>query len=119
MTARTAGADLWSGQALVQALRHGGYVIVMRHASSPGQPPDAQTADMENRKRERQLDERGLSSATALGGAPRRLEIPTGQVFSSPNCRALETARLGRFGNPQAIPELGDGGRSMQGATSA
>jgi phosphohistidine phosphatase SixA len=117
-TANAVGAEL-SGQALVHALQHGGYVMVMRHASSPTQPPEARTADAENVRRERQLDERGRASATAMGEALRHLKVPIGQVFSSPTYRALETVRLGRFGKPQAVPELGDGGRSMQGASDA
>lgn len=117
--AHAAGPELLSGRALVHALQRGGYVIVMRHASSPSQPPDARTADAANVKRERQLDEHGRASATAMGEALRRLKIPIGQVFSSPTYRALETVRLGRFGTPQPVPELGDGGRSMHGATEA
>lgn len=117
LAAHAAGPAQWSGPALVHALQRGGYVIVMRHASSPSQPPDAQAADADNVKRQRQLDERGRASATEMGEALRRLKIPIGQVFSSPTYRALETVRLGRFGEPQAVPELGDGGRSMQGAT--
>ena len=35
----SARAQTLSGPDLVQALRQGGYVIVMRHASSPPAPP--------------------------------------------------------------------------------
>ena len=41
----TASAQTLSGEALVKALRQGGYVIVMRHASSPREAPDKQTAN--------------------------------------------------------------------------
>ena len=41
---------------LVDELRHGGYVLVMRHASSPANPPDKSAADPENVALERQLD---------------------------------------------------------------
>jgi hypothetical protein len=56
-----------SGEALVNALRSGGYVIVMRHASSPREAPDKQTENPDNVKVERQLDESGRASATAMG----------------------------------------------------
>ena len=36
-----ARAQMLSGRALADSLRQGGYVIVMRHASSPELPPDA------------------------------------------------------------------------------
>jgi phosphohistidine phosphatase SixA len=114
-----AHAQSLHGEALVKALRQGGYVIVMRHASSPGQPPSKQDADPENVKLERQLDAHGRASAAAMGKAFRALKIPVGNVLSSPTYRALETVRLARFGEAKTYPELGDGGKSMQGATDA
>jgi len=104
---------------LVKALRQGGYVIVMRHASSPREVPDKSTANPDNLKPERQLDQEGRASATAMGKALRDLKIPIGMVFSSPTYRALETIRYAQLGKPQAIPELGDNGQSMQGGTEA
>lgn len=112
-------AQSLSGPALVNALRKGGYVIVMRHASSPREAPDRQTAEPGNVRLERQLDQTGRDSATAMGNALRELKIPIGQVLSSPTFRALETVRLAQLGNPQTFAELGDGGQSMQGATAA
>ena len=108
-----------SGDALLKALRQGGYVIVMRHASSPRQVPDKNTANPDNVKPERQLDPEGRASATAMGKALRDLKIPIGAVLTSPTYRALETIRYAQFGNPQAFPELGDNGQSMQGGTEA
>jgi hypothetical protein len=86
-------AQTLSGNALVQALRQGGYVIVMRHASSPREAPDKQTANPDNLKPERQLDAEGRATAAAMGKALRDLKIPIG--------------------------ELGDNGQSMQGGTEA
>ena len=107
------------GEALVKALRQGGYVIVMRHASSPREVPDKAAANPDNVKPERQLDQEGRASATAMGKALRDLKIPVGAVLSSPTYRALETIRYAQFGNPQTFPELGDNGQSMQGGTEA
>jgi phosphohistidine phosphatase SixA len=103
---------------LLAGLRQGGYVILMRHASSPRTPPDASAANPDNVTHERQLDESGRASARAMGDAFRRLRITVGQVLSSPTYRALETVRLGRFGTPRTYPELGDAGQSMQADTS-
>jgi len=100
-------------------LRQGGYVIVMRHASSPRDAPDPKTANPDNVDRERQLDEEGRATAVALGQALRELKIPLGDVFSSPTYRALETLRLAQVGNPRPIAELGDGGRGMQVSSEA
>jgi hypothetical protein len=108
-----------SGEALVKALQNGGYVIVIRHASSPSQPPTVQTADAENVDHERQLDATGRAGATAMGEALHRLKIPVGAVYTSPTYRARETARLAQLPNPQKINELGDNGRSMRTITEA
>ncbi len=117
--AGAAQAQMLSGEALVKALRQGGYVIVMRHASSPRDVPDKQTANPDNTKPERQLDGVGRTTAAAMGKALRELEIPIGEVFTSPTYRALETIRLAQWSNPKPTPELGDNGQSMSGGTEA
>ena len=103
---------------LASSLKQGGYVLVMRHASSP-QAPDKQTANADNVKRERQLDEAGRKGSIAMGKALRDLRIPVGEVLSSPTYRALETVRLAQLPNVQQHAELGDGGQSMQGISDA
>jgi phosphohistidine phosphatase SixA len=117
--AGTAQPQDFQGEVLVKALQKGGYVIVMRHASSPLEVPDKQTANPDNGKLERQLDEGGRKAAIAMGKAFQNLKIPIGSVLSSPTYRALETVRLARFGSPQTFAELGDNGQSMQGGTAA
>jgi phosphohistidine phosphatase SixA len=102
-----------SGGSLAAAMRTGGYVILMRHASSPHNPPDASTANTDNSNLERQLDEGGRSSARALGEALRHLRIPIGQVLSSPTYRTLETIKFAQLGPATMYPQLGDAGQSM------
>ena len=114
LMAGSAETQQLQGKALVRALQRGGYVIVMRHASSPQSPPTREDADPQNIHLERQLDENGRTMATAFGNALRRLKIPVGQVLSSPTYRALETARYAQLPTPMTVPELGDNGRSMQ-----
>jgi phosphohistidine phosphatase SixA len=119
MVAALAQAPQSAAPDLVAALRSGGHVIVMRHASSPRETPDKAAANPDNIKLERQLDEFGRSSAIAMGNAIRELQIPIGEVFSSPTYRAMETVRLAQLPNPHPQPELGDGGQSMQAANDA
>lgn len=114
-----APAQTLSGEALAAALKTGGYVIVMRHASSPREEPDERTANEDNVNRERQLDAEGRAGATAMGESLRRLGIRVGEILSSPTYRALETARYAGFAAPGTVAELGDRGRSMQGVTDA
>ena len=109
-----AHAQMLSGAPLIKALQAGGHVIVMRHASSPGEIPKVPNPD--NVPPERQLDEVGRATTTAMGEALRRLKIPIGEVLTSPTYRARETARLARLPNPRPATELGEGPQSMQGA---
>ena len=108
-----AQAETLSGTALVQALRQGGYVLLMRHASSPHDVPDKATANPDNVKPERQLDQTGRDTAMAMGAAMKKLGIPVGDVLSSPTYRALETVKLAGFGTAKTYEELGDRGASM------
>jgi broad specificity phosphatase PhoE len=80
------------GDPLVRELRDGGHVLVIRHA----------TADAEINRQEllrscllqRNLTEAGRAQARAIGEGVRALEIPIGDVRSSPMCRTRDTARL-------------------------
>lgn len=115
---QVAPAQNLHGAALVSALRHGGYVILMRHASSPRDPPAAAQANPDNVRHERQLDAAGVSAARAFGAAIRQLRIPVAAVFCSPTYRALETVRVAQLGQPQTREQLGDAGHSMQADTT-
>jgi phosphohistidine phosphatase SixA len=116
---RPATGQTLSGEALVNALRQGGDVLVMRHTSSPREAPARASANADNVKLERQLDETGRTTATAMGTALRRLKIPVGSILTSPTYRALETVRFAQLPNPRIQAELGDGGQSMGGVTGA
>ena len=100
---------------LVKQLRQGGCVLVMRHASSPREVPPRETANTDNTRLERQLDEAGRRGAAAMGEAIRALKIPIGAVLTSPTYRALETVKHAGVGAPTVVEELGDRGKSMQG----
>jgi len=105
--------------ALVKALRQGGYVIVMRHAASPRTTPDKATANPDNPNQERQLDAAGRASAKAMGQAMRDLKIPVGDVLVSPTYRARETAKLAEWTQAKPVAELGDGGQNMRDSSDA
>src|SRR5580658_3968998 len=119
LLACSAYAQGLQGDALVGALRQGGYVIVMRHTSSPRDVPDKKTANPDNTTPARQLDEEGRTTATAMGKALRDLKIPIGEVFTSPTYRALETVKYAQLGKARPVEEIGDNGQSMKGGTEA
>lgn len=109
-----AKAEAPSGAQWIASLQQGGYVIVMRHASSPSTAPTPAQSDPENVQHERQLDASGRSAAHAMGDALHRLRIPVGEVLCSPAYRALETVRMAQFGQCTVVTQLGDSGHSMQ-----
>jgi phosphohistidine phosphatase SixA len=99
-------AQTLDGSALVESLRDGGYVIAMRHASSPRSAPDPATTHPDNVNGERQLDEAGRQSAADMGQALRQLDIPVGEVLSSPTFRAVQTTRLLDLGEAETYTQL-------------
>lgn len=107
-----AQAQQLAGQALIDALREGGHVLVMRHANSPAATPDRATADPENSGLERQLDATGRDTARAMGAAFIKLRIPLSNGLSSPSYRARETARYARF-SYESHTELDEGAAGM------
>jgi len=99
---------------LGNALRGGGYVLLIRHASSPQTPPAPAEAEAENFANERQLDAAGKLTSKSMGEAVRALPLQVGQVWSSPAYRALQTVRFAQLPAPDIAQELGDGGHSMR-----
>ena len=61
---------------LIHELGEGGYVVVMAKASPPTVLPSESIAARGNPSLERQLDEYGQNTASAMGEALKRLEIP-------------------------------------------
>ena len=114
MVSGGAEAQSLSGNDLVNALRQGGYVLVMRHANSPQTRADATTAAPGNTQLERQLNENGHKTALAMGEALKALRIPVGDVLSSPTFRTRETVRDVGLGTPKTFNELGDGSQGYE-----
>lgn len=108
--AGSAQAQNASAEEIVDMLRDGGYVLVMRHASSTREAPDERSADPRNPDLERQLDETGRAHSSAMGYAFRQLGVEIGDVISSPAFRALETLRyLAYDDGAQVADELAAG----------
>jgi broad specificity phosphatase PhoE len=89
-------AAAWGGEdaRLWAKLRHGGNVLLMRHASTGpglGDPPGFRLEDCAT---QRNLSDAGRQEALAVGERLRRERVPIGAVYSSPWCRCRETAEL-------------------------
>ena len=98
---------------LVQALRGGGLVIVLRHGATFTDQVDAKPVDFDNIAAQRNLNDKGKAAAVALGDAFRQIGVPVGKVYTSRFNRAYETATLAGFKPAEKIPELTDAGPGM------
>jgi broad specificity phosphatase PhoE len=98
------------GQALVEALRAGGYHIYFRHAATEWSQSDqvVKAGDWTSCEPDkmRQLADRGRHMARAIGEAIRALDIPVSRVFASPYCRTVETASLLRLGDVSTTTDI-------------
>ena len=82
-----------ASDAIWEALRTPGSVVVLRHSYAPGtfDPP---TARLEDCSTQRNLDDTGRAQARRVGEEFRRHGIAVGTILASPRCRCLDTARL-------------------------
>jgi phosphohistidine phosphatase SixA len=96
------------GRALADALRHGGYVIYIRHTSTDFGQNDEGMTSFDDCAKQRNLTDQGRAEARAIGAAIASLRIPIGDVLASPYCRTLETARL-IFGRATPTPAVRGG----------
>jgi phosphohistidine phosphatase SixA len=96
---------LLEGQALIEALREGGLVILMRHMSTDSFVPEEGTHGDRSCANQRNLDERGRQEARGVGAAFKNLGIPVGAVLTSPYCRCVDTGKLA-FGKGAPLEDL-------------
>lgn len=81
-------------ESIWKRLRRGGFVLLMRHASTGpglGDPPGFRLDDCAT---QRNLSEAGREEARHIGEWLRREKVPIARVYTSPWCRCRETATL-------------------------
>jgi phosphohistidine phosphatase SixA len=93
------------GSVLVRALQAGGYVIYFRHAATDQTQVESNRVALEDCRTQRNLTEMGREQARTIGTAFSALHIKVSKLFSSPYCRAVDTAKLA-FGDPIVLPDL-------------
>ena len=103
-------APTLSDEALVQALREGGFNIYFRHAATDWSQSDevSKAGDWSScdSSRMRQLSAEGRQTSSNIGDAIRALGLPVGKVMASPYCRTVETAELMRLGAVEATTDV-------------
>jgi phosphohistidine phosphatase SixA len=103
-------AAIRDNKQLVEALRSGGYVIVVRHGATFSDQADTDPFNFDNLAKQRNLNEKGKELAKAFGDAIRQVGIPAGKVYTSNFNRAFETAVLAGFKDIEKTIDLTEGG---------
>ncbi len=99
-----------SDQALIEALRLGGYNLYFRHEATEWSQQDVVHQEDDwlscDGTKIRQLSEQGRQRAKRTGEVMRSLNIPVSEVLASPYCRTMETARQLGLGHVQASNDV-------------
>jgi len=90
---------------IVQQMKSGGHLLLLRHAYAPGSgdPADFKIDDCAT---QRNLNAKGRDQARQIGQWLRDRGIERARIYSSQWCRCQETARLLNFGNVTQLPAL-------------
>jgi virginiamycin B lyase len=102
LPAGTAGS---AGPRLVEQLKRGGLVLVLRHAATDQSKQDEDPVDLADCTTQRNLSAAGRAQARAIRRGVARLQLRIGAVLTSRFCRTRETARLA-FGRGKVEPAL-------------
>jgi phosphohistidine phosphatase SixA len=103
-------ASTLDDKGLVNSLRAGGLVIVIRHGATFPDQADTDPLNFDNIAAQRNLNDKGKALAKAFGEAVRQAGIPVGHVYTSKYNRAYETATLAGFKNVEKTADLTEGG---------
>ena len=90
---------------LIERMRAGGHILMIRHALAPGtgDPANFRIGDCST---QRNLDESGRQQARDIGDWLRSNGVNRARVYSSQWCRCLETAELLDLGSVTELPAL-------------
>jgi phosphohistidine phosphatase SixA len=99
------------------ALREGGHIILMRHATAPGvgDPPGFRLGDCST---QRLLSGAGRAQAKAIGAALRGRGVKADRVLTSAWCRCVDTAELMDLGPVEIFEPLNSFFRTGDSAAS-
>ena len=94
-----------SEKELIEQMRSGNAVLLIRHALAPG-VGDPEEFDLTDCSTQRNLNDAGREQARAIGDWLRARGIQQAKVYSSQWCRCLDTARLMDIGPVKPLAAL-------------
>lgn len=103
--AESVSENILSTPELLKTLQSGGHIIYMRHGPTNHNQKDTARNALDDCSKQRNLSVQGRELIKNIGQAIKALEIPIGDVLSSPYCRCKETASL-VFGYFKIEPKL-------------
>ncbi|HSQ60732.1 MAG TPA: histidine phosphatase family protein [Acidobacteriota bacterium] len=103
--ARSAWSESPPDSVVVDLLRRGDLVMLVRHAATDRGQRDASLVDVAVRSAQRNLSALGRAQADSIGRAVRALGLPIGPVRSSPMYRCRDTAEIA-FGSADTTSHL-------------
>jgi broad specificity phosphatase PhoE len=98
------------GAGVLQVLRAGGLVIVVRHGATFSDRADTDPLNFDNIAAQRNLNDKGKALAKAFGDSVRQARVPVGKVYTSKYNRAYETAVIAGFANIEKTADITEGG---------
>ena len=108
--ATAAPAAQTSDKDVIEALRAGGLILVVRHGATFTDQADTDPFNFDNVAAQRNLNEKGKALAKAFGDALRQTGVPIGKVYTSKYNRAYETALIAGFPDIEKTADLTEGG---------
>lgn len=81
-------------EALMDALRNGGYTVILRHARTDRSFQEARDYVPKTRAEQRNLNDDGIRDAALMGVVLRKHGIRFAEIISSPMFRCVETAEM-------------------------
>ena len=108
--ATAAPAAQTSDKDVIEALRAGGLILVVRHGATFTDQADTDPFNFDNVAAQRNLNEKGKALAKAFGEALRQTGVPIGKVYTSKYNRAYETALIAGFPDIEKTADLTEGG---------
>ncbi len=87
--------QIYSTSELIHKLQSGGHIIYMRHGKTTKKKVkrDKKAIDFSRCETQRNLSVEGRTQVKEIGIAMKTLNIPIGDVTSSPYCRTIDTAK--------------------------
>lgn len=83
---------------LILELQQGGFVVYIRHGKTDITRRDYYPVDLSDCSKQRPLTDEGREELRFLSEILKKLQIPLGNIYTSPMCRAVESTEI-LFGN--------------------